>query len=209
MEPKTSFVGKIDSLDLTDKLETPGRQITTNCFVRAYLEFEHMYAQHMSDIPFQWLSSVHKLKVSANIGFWHRGVWNKQYDSLFCAVNERGQVVSWQLTKGTSFEKVRSRLVSLNIRTREQGTTVSAFYVDNCCMWRNKLQDVFGADLSVKLDLFHAVQRVIKKIPKRYQKETRVSFIRQRMMNDLWMVFRMSSDIGPTRMNDTPSPAEI
>ena len=118
-------------------------------------------------------------------------------------------MVSWQLTKGTSFEKVRSRLVSLNIRTREQGTIVSAFYVDNCCMWRNKLQDVFGADLSVKLDLFHAVQRVIKKIPKRYQKETRMSFIRQRMMNDLWMVFRMSSDIGPTRMNDTPSPAEI
>ena len=56
-------------IDLTDKLKTPGRQITTNCFVRAYLEFEHMYAQHMSDIPFQWLSSDHTFKVSAKIGF--------------------------------------------------------------------------------------------------------------------------------------------
>ena len=39
-----------------NKLETPGRQITTNCFVQAYFEFEHMYAQHMSDISFLWLS---------------------------------------------------------------------------------------------------------------------------------------------------------
>ena len=64
-------------IDLTDKLETSGRQITTNRFVRAFPEFEHVYAQHMSDIPFQWLSSDHTFIVSANIGFWHR-VWNKQ-----------------------------------------------------------------------------------------------------------------------------------
>ena len=76
-------------------------------------------------------------------------------------------------------------------------------------MWRNKLQDVFGADLSVKLDLFHAVQRVIKKIPKRDPRGRTLKFIRQRMINDLRMVFGMSSDIGPTRMNDTPSPAEM
>ena len=33
-----------------NKLETPGRQITTSCFVWAYFEFEHMYAQDMSQI---------------------------------------------------------------------------------------------------------------------------------------------------------------
>ena len=101
-------------------------------------------------------------------------------------------MVSWQLTKGTSFEKVRSRLVSLNTCTHEQGTTISAFYVDNCCMWQNKLQDVFGADLSVKLDLFYAVQRVIKNIPKRDPHGRTLKFIRQRMINDLRMVFQMS-----------------
>ena len=45
--------------DAQSRLETPGRQITTNCFVRAYFEFEHMYAQHMSEIPFLWLLADH------------------------------------------------------------------------------------------------------------------------------------------------------
>ena len=100
---------------VTNKLETPGRQITTNCFVRAYFEFEHMhmYAQHMSQISFLWLSADHTFKVSTNIGFWHRGTWTRQYDSLFCVLNEKGQVVTWQLTRGTSFEKVRSRLIQV------------------------------------------------------------------------------------------------
>ncbi len=86
--------------DAQRRLEMPGRQITTNCFVRAYFEFEHMYAQHMSEIPFLWLSADHTFKISTNIGFWHRGAWAKQYDSLFCVLNEKGQVVTWQLTKG-------------------------------------------------------------------------------------------------------------
>ena len=35
-------------------------------------------------------------------------------------------------------------------------------------MWKQKLQEVFGQNLDVKIDLFHAMQHVIKK----YQKET-------------------------------------
>jgi hypothetical protein len=165
-----------------------------------------MYAQHMSEIPFLWLSAEHTFKISANIGFWHRGAWAKQYDSLFCVLNEKGQVVTWQLTKGTSFEKVRSRLNDVKMRSK---TPINAFYVDNCCMWRKKLEDVFGERLDVKLDLFHAVQRVIKKIPKRDKRGRTLKLVRQRMINDLRMVFRNPSDIGPNRMSNTPSPAAM
>ena len=76
-------------------------------------------------------------------------------------------MVTWQLTKGTSFEKVRSRLMQIIARSKKQGSAINAFYVDNCCMWKQKLQEVFGQNLDVKLDLFHAIQRVIKKVPKR------------------------------------------
>ena len=102
----------------------------------AYFEFERIYAQHMSQISFLWLSADHTFKVSTNIGFWHRGTWTRQYDSLFCVLNEKGQVVTWQLTKGTSFEKVRFRLIQVKARSQKQGSAINAFYVDNCCTWK-------------------------------------------------------------------------
>lgn len=168
-----------------------------------------MYAQHMSDIPFLWLSSDHTFKVSANIGFWHRGTWIKQYDSLFCVLNEKGQVITWQLTKGTSFEKIRTCLTDVKLRLNNRGHAISNFYIDNCCMWSKKLKDVFGENLKVKLDLFHAVQRITKTIPKREKKGSTIKLIRKRMINDLRMVFRNPSDVGPNRISNTPSPANM
>lgn len=41
-------------------------------------------------------------------------------------------------------------------------------FIDNCCQWKNKLKKVFGEELKVKLDLFHAVQRVTRKLSKRH-----------------------------------------
>ena len=70
-----------------------------------------------------------------------------------------------------------------------------------------KLQEVFGQNLNVKLDLFHAVQRVIKKVPKRDKRGRTMKLVRQRMINDLRMVFRDPADIGSTRMANSPSPA--
>ena len=46
---------------------------------------------------------------------------------------------------------------NLNRRLHAQRKNVKEFYVDNCCSWRNKLKSVFGEDLKVYLDVFHAV----------------------------------------------------
>ena len=194
------------SSTLTKTLETPGRPTITNCFVRAYFEFEHMYAQHMSDIPFSWLSADHTFKVSANIGFWHRGIWVKQYNSLFCVLNEIGQVVSWRLTKGTSFDKVRSCLTDIKYRLHKRKRNINQFYIDNCCTWQKKLRDVFGEHLQIKLDLFHAVKRVTQKIPKRSNGDNVLKLLRQRMISDLRHIFRRPSDIGKERIHETPTP---
>lgn len=167
-----------------------------------------MYAQHTSEIPYKWLSSDHTFKVSANIGFWHKGVWVKQYDSLFCVLNEHGQVVAWQLTKGTSFEKVRTLLTNLYARGKCTLSTTN-IYIDNCCAWREKLKEVFGENVQVKLDLFHAVQRIIKTIPKRGKKGSVTKMIRRRMINDFTMIFRDPSDYGPSRTMNTPSKLKI
>ena len=57
--------------------------------------------------------------------------------------------------------------------------------VDNCCQWRNKLKSVFQ-HATVKLDLFHAVQRISKHIPMRSQ-------FRRDIMNSLRLVFRQTN----------------
>ncbi len=124
-------------------------------------------------------------------------------------LNECGQVVVWQLTKGTSFEKVRTLLTNLYARGNNKLTTPTNFYIDNCCAWRGKLKEVFGENVEVKLDLFHAIQRIIKTIPKRGKKDSVTKMIRRRMTNDFTMIFRDPSDHGPSRTTNTPSKLKI
>jgi hypothetical protein len=54
----------------------------------------------------------------------------------------------------------------------------------------------------VKLDLFHAVQRVVREVPKRktYSKE---------FSNEFGLIFRHANDIGNKRTKSTPPPAVL
>ena len=91
--------------------------------------------------------------------------WVCQYDSAFLVMNKIGQVISWKFTKGSSFDEVKEYLEFLSVRAHSQGDTV---YIDNCCHRRSKIQSVFGENCIVKLDTFHAVQRIVHKIPQRH-----------------------------------------
>jgi len=96
----------------------------------------------------------------------------------------------------SSFSLVRDVLSALKSRLDAQKKKVSEFYIDNCCAWRKKLQKVFGPELDVKLDIFHAVKRVVsKKHP-----------LRKVFMDDWRLVFRDPSDLGKDRKLTTPAP---
>lgn len=73
-------------------------------------------------------------------------------------MNEKGQILTWQLTPMQGFENIRLLLQQLFWRISSQGKIVKEFYIDNCCHWKKKLREVFGANLVVKLDIFHAFQ---------------------------------------------------
>lgn len=94
---------------------------------------------------------------------------------------------------------------NLKRRLDNKGISTTSIYIDNCCQWRNSLQDVFGVDVCVKLDLFHAVQRVISKIPKRGAKGSVITGLRRPLKEDLKLVFRDPSDLGTVRKKSTPS----
>lgn len=60
------------------------------------------------------ISFDHTFKSAANIGYLREdGVWVPQYDSLFMVLGANGQILTWQLTNGTSFAKVEPLLKDL------------------------------------------------------------------------------------------------
>lgn len=82
----------------------------------------------------------HTFTVATNIGYLREdNVWVPLYDSLFIVMNSKGQVVSWQLTNGTSFTQIEQSLQTLFARSQQQNTPITTVHVDDCCKLRNKI----------------------------------------------------------------------
>lgn len=175
----------------------PNRKLIRQCFVYDYCTKEKLYNARMASFTGSWLSSDHTFKVASNVGIWQNGHWIRQFDSLFSVMNEDGIVLAWQLTRGTGFARVKNLLVGIMNRLAKSGITLEGFSIDNCCAWRLLLQGVFGV-IPVKLDLFHAVQRIASKIKKRHP-------LRRQCLDSFRLVFRMPGDIGKERKKSTPS----
>lgn len=89
--------------------------------------------------------------------------WTKQYDSLFMILNEFGQVLSFEFVKTTAFSSIENHIKSLETFL---GNAVKLIVLDNCCYWKSKIQKHF-ANADVKLDIFHAIKSITKKVSKK------------------------------------------
>ena len=78
---------------------------------------------------------------------------------------------------------------------------IHSFIVDDCCKVRYQYQSIFPG-VVVKLDLFHAAQRVIKTLPKGSEWCKQIS-------TEIGLVFRADGDRGATRCLTTPAPEII
>lgn len=83
-----------------------------------------------------------------------------------------------------------------------RGKKIESVYVDNCCHVSKKLKLIFGPDVNVKLDLFHAVQRVLRTVSNRHP-------LYSRFLKELRHCFRQSGDNIKERTMNTPSATEI
>ena len=195
--------------EFEQKFQNPGEKVIASCIAGNYLKKEHLYTKRMCQMTAEkWLSCDHTFKVSANIGFWFNKRWVKLYDTLFIVLNEEGIVLSWKLCKGTKFSSVENVLKLLKERLDRQGKKPTIFMLDNCCSWRTKVTKVFP-NIAVKLDPFHAIQRVIKKIPKKKGCTETVTQLQRQMILSLKKIFREPADKGEQRTMDTPSPEII
>jgi len=180
---------------------SPSNNMLAKCFLTGFLWHENIYLQEMASIPIgESISFDHTFKIASNIGYIREDKrWITEYDSVFLVLNEKGQVLTWQLTKGTSFAEVTGLLKSLAVRSNQQ---LKAVYVDDCCKLTKKINDLLGSHVSVKLDLFHAVQRISKTIPKKHVHASQ-------FLKELRMVFRSEGDCGDKRLFPTPSSQKL
>lgn len=146
------------------------------------------------------ISFDHTFKVASNIGYFREDkVWVEQYDSLFLVMNSNGQIVTWQFTCGTSLDQVQMVLQGVYECSKQQCQVIDCIYIDDCCKLRNKLEKILGNKVQVKLDVFHAVQRVIQTLSKSHS-------LYQQCVSELHNVFRKDGDISEIRSFDTPLP---
>ena len=136
----------------------PSNDILSKCFLVHFQQCKSVYEANMASLTAKHLISFdHTFKVASNIGYGRfDGRWVTQYGSVFFVLNEAGQVLTWQLTSSTSLDEVRPVLESLAQRFKKQGVTIPLVLVDNCCHIRKKIKNIFGGEVCVCLDLFHA-----------------------------------------------------
>ena len=185
----------------------PTRHTIEGVLLQRFWHREPTYSHLMSQTSLssdRWLSCDHTFKAVCNIGSVRSmdNKWVTQYTGLFCILNSAGKVLTWKMTKAMSFEHIEDVLIALQRRLWKQGQQVKEFYIDNCCSLRSKLQGVFGSDLKVYLDIFHAIQRISQKMPKRHP----YYYV---CLHGLRMVFRDPADHGDIRTKSTPSPEII
>ena len=172
-------------------------------YMQMFLCEEMKYSYNMECILAEkWVAFDHTFKIANNIGYFREGTWTSQYNSCFFVLNEKGQVLGWQFTVGTLFDEVTTLLKGIYFRHNRAGKNITHFCVDNCCQSKATIKRIFGAEVRISSDLFHAIQRVSKCLPKRNELYPIFSL-------ELSQAFRSQGDHGTMRKLDTPIPTII
>lgn len=184
----------------------PGNKLLLSSFLQYFWRYELHFRQRMHNVNINddWICCDHTFKSVTNIGIdqtrdTHSSKWIKQFKSLFLVLNDVGQILSWQLVPNTSYDTFCEMLKEVRERIVSMKKTLAEIYVDDCCKIRTKLQSIFGEATPVKLDLFHAIQRITKKTSKRHS-------LFNDFISSLKLVFRDPSDLSDIRQLRTPGP---
>ena len=81
------------------------------------------------------LSCNHTFKINRNIGL-VREEDNKfitQFNQLFIALREKGEVLAWKPTKSTSFSEIEDVLLDVKTRLELADLKLGVICVDDCC----------------------------------------------------------------------------
>ena len=128
-------------------------------------DFEQRRANARSEIQKSTTSVTVRMDHCSSVGkIFSRFIKAKH---LWTCVGDTGAVLSLCATQSTAMSEVRVPLERLAARLREQGSSPQVFYVDtNCCGPSISIfKEIFGSDVIVKLDPYHAFARYSRSVP--------------------------------------------
>ena len=180
----------------------PSNDKLMHIFLCHYEETKHIFHAEMQKLTGTVMSFDHTFKVSKHIGIVRNdNSFVKQFDGCFFGMNGYGEVVAWRLTKTTGFKEIEDLLFDLKERMLNSGINLEVIILDDCCKMRNSYQNVFGGNVKIKLDLFHACQRVIQTLDH--------DGIKNQFSREFGLIFRVDGDVGEEREMTTPEPEVI
>lgn len=207
IDDSISFFNRLNNKSLTfEDIENeigslwPSDNFLKDTFLNHFRNHKQLYRHKLQEICGSTMAMDHTFKVSSNIGFVRSdGAWVALYETLFIAVNETGQVMDYKLTKSTAFQEVQDILLQLKERLLQNDTTELLAVIDNCCQWAKKIQHTLSPiDVSVKLDIFHAIARITSTL-------AMGSACRKEIVNEFKFVVRAEGDTQQKRNESTPN----
>ena len=179
---------------------SPGNDKLMQIFLSYYKQIKASITNFFLATRCRILSCDHTFKVSKHIGIIRDSdsAFVNQFQNLYVALNENGEVLTWKLTTSTELKQIDHIILDLKERFSISGDKLDMILVDDCCHVRNFYQCYFP-HVPIKLDIFHAVQRVIKTLPKGTVES-------QKFAKEVGLLFRRDGDVGEERMFATPDP---
>ncbi|EDO39691.1 predicted protein [Nematostella vectensis] len=180
----------------------PSMEMLLGCLLVNHKEKARYYTQRMSELSAQVLLLGHFFKASQQMGYFcpNTNKWVPKYDYIFAILNEKGQVLSWQATKGKDPHDVLPLVRAVYQRLNTQGVTIELILSPDCCSFREPLISIFGSDIQVKMDPAFAV----RKLEKRFKIRKCDQEAMKSCLENLSLVFQQGPDVGLCRMQETP-----
>ena len=169
-------------------------------FLDMYIRQKDFYFSNMVR-PVSSISVNHSFKISKSIGGFRLedSIFINENMKLFIVLNEESLVVNWKLKKTTAQKEVEPVLQSVKIMS---GASLKYAFTDTCCGCREISQDIFP-DALIKIDLFHACQRISKLLT------DKKSNLAERFSQNFGLVLREDNDLSEIRNFETPSREKI
>jgi hypothetical protein len=127
--------------------------------------------------------------------------WVPKYDFVYTIMNEGGQVIAWQVTRGTSTEDISALVKNVHQRLTSQGVNIELILTPDCCHQKEWLNSIFGPSVQIKMDPYFAIRKLEKRFKIRKGDHDHV----QTCLQDFNLVFHKATDLGSERKEETPS----
>ena len=149
------------------RLRFPSADCLLRGFLGVFQQQRSFFLTSMARLTGETLSADHTYKIVKRIKVKYtlpsgRVVYRQIFAACYIVMNEAGQVVSWTFVPS----ECSAELDTLFADVKRRCPLVRMWYTDSCCRDRRYVHTYLGGHVLVQLDSFHAIQRIVKTVPR-------------------------------------------